>query len=58
MVRDRRYKLVAIRGTSEMHLYDLGRDPHEMRDLIDAPESRPEADRLGARLDAWEAGRD
>jgi choline-sulfatase len=58
MVRDRRYKLVSIRGTSEMHLYDLERDPHEMRDLIDAPESRPEADRLGARLDAWEAARD
>jgi hypothetical protein len=58
MVRGRRYKLVSIRGTDEMHFYDLAEDPHETQDLMGAPERAPEIDRLRKRLLDWEAPRD
>jgi arylsulfatase A-like enzyme len=57
MVRGQRYKLVSIRGTDEMHFYDLAEDPHETQDLMGAAERAPEINRLRKRLLDWEAPR-
>lgn len=52
MVRDRRWKYV-WNATAEDELYDLERDPGEVRNLAAMPAYRAELVRLRARLAAW-----
>jgi arylsulfatase A-like enzyme len=49
MIRDERYKLV-VNPESVDELYDLALDPHELRNVHDAPAYRDIRDELSARL--------
>jgi arylsulfatase A-like enzyme len=52
MVRTNEYKLV-YNSPDRNELYDLSRDPHELRNLIDHPEYRSVRADLAERLASW-----
>jgi arylsulfatase len=53
MVREKRYKLVHITGSSEGQLFDLHADPAEMRNLWDDPAHHDERVRLLQLMLDW-----
>lgn len=53
MVREQRYKLMHITGSSEGQLFDLEADPHEMRNLWHDPACQGERARLLQVLLEW-----
>jgi arylsulfatase len=53
MVREKRYKLVHITGSTEGQLFDLDEDPAEMRNLWDDPAHRDERVRLLQLMLDW-----
>jgi arylsulfatase A-like enzyme len=53
MVREHRYKLMHITGSSEGQLFDLQNDPHEIHNLWSDPNYQLERSRLISRLLEW-----
>jgi len=60
MARDQRYKLIEYRhdpllnrGVHRTELFDLQKDPHEMRDLSEQPELAGVVEGLRAKLSEW-----
>jgi len=53
-VRDERWKLICYPQINHMQLFDLKNDPHEIHDLAQHAEHKPERDRLLAMLKAWQ----
>ena len=49
-VRDTRYKLISFYEYGQWELYDLQTDPHEVNNLIQAPNMKPQIKRLKKRL--------
>jgi arylsulfatase A-like enzyme len=56
MVCEGRWKLIRYRvgGRERLQLFDLENDPHELRDLAEAPAHQPACQRLLALLKAWQ----
>ncbi len=54
-VRDERWKLIAYSKISHLQLFDLQKDPYEMRNLIDRKENAPHVQRLMKLMKEWQA---
>lgn len=53
-VRDDRWKLVAFPEIGHLQLFDLARDPHETRNLVDDPSRAGELKRLQGLMHDWQ----
>jgi arylsulfatase A-like enzyme len=54
-VRDQRWKLIAYPQQGHLQLFDLQNDPHEIRNLIDRPQSARHVQRLQQLMKQWQA---
>lgn len=54
-VRDERWKLIAYPEIGHLQLFDLQKDPHETRNLIDRPEYARHVARLQRLMREWQA---
>lgn len=53
-VRDARFKLIRYPLIDHLQLFDLELDPHEMRNLAQAPEHQERVERLWIELERWQ----
>lgn len=54
MVRDERWKLIRYPQINRSQLFDLRRDPHELRDLSAEPAQQPRMEKLMAEMGRWQ----
>jgi len=53
MVRDENWKLIFYPKLKKYQLFDLAKDPHELKNLADAPAQRTHLERLRRELAQW-----